>query len=281
MFRHCLVVLAAVLATAAGDGIMQAQPKDSPKSYVNSLGMKFVLIPPGEFMMGSPREELLRNSDETLHKVTLTKAFYMGIYPVTQEVWQEVMGKNPSRFQGEKNLPVETISWNDCQVFIKKLRERDKKPYRLPTEAEWEYACRAGTTTPFHFGAPISTDLANYNGNFMSQLAKKGKPRSKTTPVNTFPANAWGLHDMHGNVWQWCWDHYADYPQGNVVDPQGPRKTGVHLAGAALGNVPDIRVLRGGSWSNSLDYCRAAYRHWLSPDHRYIFIGARICFTAD
>ena len=174
--------------------------------------------------MGSPKEEKERKDDEIQHKVTLTKGFYMGVYTVTQEQWQEVMGNNPSHFKGEKNLPVEHVSWDDCQEFIKKLREKDKKPYRLPTEAEWEYACRAGTTTPFHFGETISTDQANYNGNFTYGNGKKGVYREKTTPVGSFPANAWGLHDMHGNVWQWCQDWYGDYPQKDVVDPQGPEK---------------------------------------------------------
>src|SRR5262249_43140137 len=154
--------------------------------------------------MGSPKGELLREflrGDETQHKVTLTRGFYMGVYPVTQEEWQAVMGKNPSRFKGEKNLPVEMVTWDDCQKFIKKLQAKDKggKAYRLPTEAEWEYACRAGTTTPFHFGETISTEQANYDGNSVYGNGNKGAFRKKTTPVGTFPGNAWGLHDMHGN----------------------------------------------------------------------------------
>src|ERR1019366_4663490 len=142
------------------------QKGDPPKNVTNGIGMKFVWIPPGNFLMGSPKEEKQRNGDETQHKVTLTKGFYMGVSTVTQEQWQEVMGNNPSKFKGEKNLPVETVSWNDCQEFIKKLREKDTQPYRLPTEAEWEYARRAGTTTPFSFGETISTDQAYYNGKF-------------------------------------------------------------------------------------------------------------------
>src|ERR1019366_4506347 len=138
------------------------------------------------------KEEKERGDGETQHKVTLTKGFYMGVYTVTQEEWQAVMGNNPSHFTGAKNLPVENVSWNDCQEFIKKLREKDKKPYRLPTEAEWEYACRAGTKTPFHFGETISTDQANYNGEHIYGDGKKGLDRKKTTPVGTFPANAWG-----------------------------------------------------------------------------------------
>ena len=136
----------------------QVQEKDPPKPpnpYTNSLGMKFVWIPPGNFTMGSPKEEKERRNDEIQHKVTLTKGFYMGVYTVTQEDYETVTGNNPSNFKGEKNLPVERVSWDDCQAFIKKLREKDKKAYRLPSEAEWEYCCRANTTTPFHFGETI------------------------------------------------------------------------------------------------------------------------------
>ena len=149
----------ALIATLASNSVIHAQDKKDPtKTFTNGIGMKFVWIPPGNFMMGSPKEEKERNPDETQHKVTLTKGFYMGVYAVTQKQWKDVMGNNPSKNTGEKNLPVDFISWDDCQEFIKKLRVKDKKPYRLPTEAEWEYACRAGTTTPFHFGETISTD---------------------------------------------------------------------------------------------------------------------------
>src|ERR1700677_1993290 len=155
----------------------QDKKKDPPKNYTNSLGMKFVWIPPGNFMMGSPKEEIERDAGEIQHKVTLSKGFYMSAYTVTQEQWQEVMGKNPSHFKGENNLPVESVSWDDCQEFIKKLREKDKKVYRLPTESEWEFACRAGTKTPFHFGETITTDQVNFNGNFTYGVGKKGKFR--------------------------------------------------------------------------------------------------------
>ena len=249
----------------------QAQEKkDSPKNFTNSLGMKFVWIPPGKFVMGSPKEEEGRQKDETHHKVTLTKGFYMGVYTVTQEQWQEVMGNNPGHFKGEKNLPVERVSWDNCQQFIKKLREKDKdnKAYRLPTEAEWEYACRARTTTPFHFGETISTDQANYNGNFVYGNGKKGVFREKkTTPVGTFPANPWGLHDMHGNVMQWCQDCYGDYPQNDVTDPQGP-ESGEH------------RVLRGGPWHAGPDDCRSARRTREVPRNGYYNYGLRVCFSA-
>ena len=211
-----------------------AQQKDTLKYFTNSLGMKFVWIPPGNFMMGSPGGEKERSKNEILHKVTLSKGFYMGVYPVTQEEWQAVMGDNPSFFKGEKNLPVEQVSWGECQEFIEKLRVRDKKFYRLPTEAEWEYACRAGTTGRFYFGETLSTLQANYDHKFSFGL---GKPviRGKTTPVGIFPANDWGLHDMHGNVSQWCQDWSGDYSKKEEVDPQGPE-------------IGKERVFRGGSW---------------------------------
>jgi RNA polymerase sigma factor (sigma-70 family) len=242
-----------------------------PRNFTNSFGMKFVWIPPGNFMMGSPKEEKERVINEAQHKVTLSKGFYMGVYPVTQEQWQAVMGNNPSQFKGEKSLPVEQVSWEDCQEFIKKLRDKDKKPYRLPTESEWEYACRAGTTTPFHFGETISTDQANYNGDSTYGNGKKGAYRKKTTTVGSFPANAWGLHDMHGNVWQWCQDwHAGDYPEKDVIDPPGPE------------NPPDkLRVLRGGSFYDDAKYCRSAYRHWNVPGHRIFHYGCRLCFFVE
>jgi sulfatase modifying factor 1 len=238
-----------------------------PKKFASSIGMRFVWIPPGTFMMGSPKEENGRGGDETQHKVTLTKGFYMGVYTVTQEQWKKVMGTNPSYFEDEKNLPVENVSWRDCQDF-KKLREKDKKSYRLPTEAEWEYACRAGTTTPFHFGQDISTDQANYNGNHTYASGKKGVYRKKTTPVGSFPANSWGLHDMHGNVWQWCQDWYGDYPKKDVIDPQGAEKG-------------ENRVLRGGSWGDIPVTTRSAFRNRDGPACFGSVIGFRLCFYLD
>jgi formylglycine-generating enzyme required for sulfatase activity len=179
---------------------------------------------------------------------------------------------NPSHFKGAQNLPVETVSWEDCQDFIKRLREKDKKSYRLPTEAEWEYACRAGTTTPFHFGDVISTDKANYQSSFIDGIFghnAKGVYRERTTPVGSFPANTWGLHDMHGNVWEWCQDWTGDYSQKDVVDPLGPQ------------NIRHHRVLRGGSWFNTADRCRSASRSGSEPEYRASLIGFRICLNLE
>ena len=247
----------------------QAQPKDPPKDFTNGIGMKFVWIKPGTFLMGSPKEEAERRYIEVQHRVTLTKGFYMGIHLVTQEQWKEVMGNNPSRWKGEKNLPVDSVSWHDCQEFIKKLREKDKKQYRLPSEAEWEFACRAGTTTPFHFGETISTEQANYNGNQTYGNGKKGVYREKTTPVGSFPANAWGLYDMHGNLREWCQDWEGDYPQKDVVDPKGPEEKGL------------FRVLRGGSWCDVPKYCRSASRFWQDPICPLNPFGLRVCFCLE
>src|SRR5262249_50947472 len=154
------------------------------------------------------------------------------------------------------------------QAFLKKLRARDKKPYRLPSEAEWEYACRAGTTTPFHYGETLYTDQANYNGNHTYGKGKKGQFREKTTPVGSFPANAWGLHDMHGNVGQWCQDWYdgSDYPVREVLDPQGVKTA-------------RYRLQRGGSWGDGPDRCRAAARLGHRTDARDEFTGFRVCFS--
>jgi formylglycine-generating enzyme required for sulfatase activity len=237
-----------------------------PKTVVNDVGMKFAWIPPGEFIMGSPGKEKGRGDDEHHRKVTISKGFFMGAHLVTQEQWKAVMGDNPSEFKGEKNLPVDNVSWHDCQAFLKKLTEKDKKPYRLPTEAEWEYACRAGTTTPFHCGDTLATDRANYNGNFLYGNGKKGLYREKTTSVAVFPANAWGLHDMHGNLWQWCNDWHAGYSAKDLTDPQGP-KTGKN------------RILRGGAWGSHPVYCRAANRNFADPAQRTEYYGVRVCFS--
>jgi formylglycine-generating enzyme len=253
-------------ASRAGNVVIAYQRELPPKLYASSTGIKFVWIAPGSFAMGSSEKEEGRNKDEFQHKVTLTKGFFVALHTVTQEQWQAVMGSNPSQFKGDKNLPVENVSWDDCQEFCKKMQTKDKKRYRLPTEAEWEFACRAGTTTPFHYGETMTTDQANFNGDEVYAKSKKGTYRAHTTPVGSFPPNAWGLFDMHGNVWQWCQDRYGEYPAKDVTDPQG----------ASTGNA---RVVRGGARFNSPAMCRAAQRHWYLPGYRGSYIGCRLCFT--
>jgi formylglycine-generating enzyme required for sulfatase activity/serine/threonine protein kinase len=266
------------------------------------LAMRFAWCPPGTFRMGSPKTEAKRDEDETPHRVTLTKGFYLGVHEVTQAQWKAVLGTNPSVFKGkdageEKKLPVENVSWFDCVEFCIKLSERKhRKPcyrlanvqrdkegsieaadveflaggtgYRLPTEAEWEYACRAGTVTPFHFGDTLSTDQANYDGRFPYGKGKEGEFRKTTTPVGIFPANGWGLFDMHGNVWEWCQDGYGKYASGDRKDPQGDK------AGFA-------RVLRGGSWNVNPGFCRSAGRHRFLPARRSNFVGCRVVLCLD
>jgi formylglycine-generating enzyme required for sulfatase activity len=237
------------------------------RELMNPLGMRFLWMAPGTFLMGSPPQEMERSSDETLHRVTLTRGFFLCAYPVTQTQWQAIMGRNPSRSRGD-NRPVENVSWEDCEEFCRKLSELEGKVYRLPTEAEWEYACRAGTTTPFCTGPTISTNQANYDGNWIYGEGKKGVYRKATTPVDSFPPNGWGLFDMHGNVWEWCSDWYAEYLDGDVTDPQGP----------ASGTE---RVLRGGSWVYGPRGARSACRERHSPTFKAHDAGCRVCFTSD
>ena len=215
---------------------------------------EFILIQPGSFIMGSPEDENYRWDDETQHKVTITKPFYMQSTSVTQEQWQSVMESNPSYFKGE-NLPVEQISWNDVQEFIQRLNQRDEGVYRLPTEAEWEYCCRAGSQSAFYFGDNEAEldDYAWYEKNSNGQ----------THPVGQKKPNAWGLYDMHGNVYEWCQNWYDDYPSKVVCDPQGPPK-GVY------------RVYRGGGWYLEARYARSAFRNGYSPDFRYSALGFRL-----
>ncbi|MCP4693568.1 MAG: formylglycine-generating enzyme family protein [Desulfobacterales bacterium] len=238
---------------------------DKPPGEIKSATMEFVSIPPGEFMMGSPENEPERYRDEKIHKVTLTNGFYMQKTEITQDQWTAVMGENPSGFANcGGDCPVETVSWNDVHEFIERLNQREGKDiYRLPTEAEWEYACRAGTNTPFSFGDCLTADQANYNGNYPLKDCAKVEYREKTTPAGSLEANAWGLYDMHGNVWEWCEDWYDDYPTGSATDPVDPS------SGFS-------QVIRGGSWFYNASYCRSAVRVFAAPDVRFDFVGFRL-----
>ena len=232
--------------------------------------MEMIYCAPGEFMMGSPESEEGRYGDEVLHRVTLTKGFWLGKYPVTQGQWQSVMGNNPSVFKGNARLPVENISWNDCKDFIDEVKSSVKQQLggeaKFPTEAEWEYACRAGTTTVYFWGNALNGDKANCDGNYPCGTRKKGPYLEKTTPVGRYGANAWGFADMHGNVGEWCADWFGDY-SGDAVDPTGP----------ATG---DFRVLRGGGWSYIARYCRSADRRGSYPGGRDLSYGFRLCCSA-
>jgi len=220
-------------------------------------------IEPGDFMMGSPEDEPERSDDEKQHQVIITKGYWLADTTVTQELWQAVMGKNPAYFK-DKDRPVEQVSWDDCQIFIARLNEGEPSlRMRLPSEAEWEYACRAGTQTPFSFGESITPDQVNYNGNFPFADGKSMRDRQETIGVKELPANAWGLHQMHGNVWEWCEDFFGEYPDGPFENPKGPKK-GEH------------RVIRGGSWNYYSQDCRAAYRIYGLPDSASFNLGLRL-----
>ena len=239
-------------------------------ALAKGVDMTFAWIPPGSFLMGSPESEAEREDDEHQHRVTLSRGFYLGIHAVTQAQWRAVMDNNPSRFKG-KNRPVKRVSWDDCQAFCTKLSQAQGRQFCLPSEAEWEYACRAGTTTPFFFGATLSTDQANYNGNDPYGTGAKGVYRKQATSVGNFPPNAWGLFDMHGNVWEWCQDEYRDdedYDTKNNLETENIVNT--------------ARVLRGGSWFFDARNCRAARRNWNAASNRNsIDVGFRVVIRLD
>jgi formylglycine-generating enzyme required for sulfatase activity len=242
------------------------------ETITNSIGMKLVLIPKGTFMMGSPERE-----DEPQHQVTISKDYYLGVTEVTQGQYEKVIGENPSRFQKSSRFqefrvrgsdtsmyPVEDVWWKEAEEFCKKLSDlpEEKKAgrvYRLPTEAEWEYACRAGSKSAYSFGEG-SKSLGDYA--WFDQNSNR-----QTHPVGEKKANAWGLYDMHGNVWEWCSDWYGQYPKGAVSDPVGTRES-------------SNRVFRGGSWYDHFEYCRSARRLGYFPSGRDDF-GFRVALSSS
>ena len=237
---------------------VMAQEVKPGKAEVIDLGkdvkLEMVLVPAGKFKMGSSESEKGRLYNETQHEVTLTKPFYMGKYEVTHEQWESVMGKNPSATKGAK-FPVTRVSWEDCQEFIKKINAKTNGGYRLPTESEWEYACRAGTTTAYSFGNSLTKSDANIDDYEGSKAVGSYKP------------NAFGLYDMHGNVFEWCEDWYGDYPAGAVSDPKGVG-TGEH------------HVLRGGSFYNGVSAARSSSRCvTFVPSSRFSNYGFRLAKT--
>jgi formylglycine-generating enzyme required for sulfatase activity len=232
--------------------------------------MKLVLIPKGTFMMGSPESEQGRNENETQHEVTISKDYYLGVYEVTQAQYEKVMGKNPSHFQGaivgneNADLPVENVSWDDAVEFCKKLSDlpEEKKTgreYRLPTEAQWEYACRAGSKTAYSFDDEEGL-LPEY-GWF------KRNSSNRTHTVGLLEPNAWGLFDLHGNVWEWCSDRHGEYLKGAVSDPTGPCEG-------------SNRVIRSGGWYGEAALCRSALRRGHVPSIRLNSIGLRVALSS-
>ena len=231
-------------------------------------------IPPGEFWMGSPVSEPERFDDEARHRVVLTQGFWLADSACTQALWRAVLGENPSRFQDDPDNPVERVSWNDIsERFLPELnRCVAGLESGLPTEAQWEYACRAGSGTPFWFGDQITTEEVNHDGFYPYNNGPQGEYRERTVPVKALPANGWGLYQMHGNVWEWCADVFGEYPTGEVTDPNGP----ADLAGEDAAAAGRRRVLRGGSWIRHGGGCRSARRNASEPDERNGNIGFRL-----
>jgi formylglycine-generating enzyme required for sulfatase activity len=282
-------------ALTAAEAPLRGQISPSARAATGAF-LPMLHLPAGRFLMGSPADEPGRYVDEgPQHEVQL-KEFFLSQTPITQaqwravaqwqrreyedgELWPEALDADPvaklddaERFAGEQR-PVVNVSWHDAMAFCQRLRLRTGKNYTLPSEAQWEYACRAGTTTPFHCGATISTKLANYDGSDVYGDGEKGDYRQQTTDVFSFPANAWGLHDMHGNVWEWCADHWHDNYEGAPEDGRA------WIDEEAKGNKNDMdrRLLRGGSWFSIPGYCRSAYRNDGPPGFRSNSIGFRVC----
>ena len=246
---------------------------------------KMVRIRAGSFLMGSPEGVVLRREDEQLHKVTLTRDFFMGRYEVTQDFYETIMGSNPSYNNVCPDCPVERITWNDAIVFCNAVSlkagldpaydlkedaitlDLDASGYRLPTEAEWEYACRAGTRTIFPYGDCLSASQANYNAYWPQPGCKMGVYRAQSIPVGTFQPNGWGLYDMIGNINEFCWDTYAPFSAEPLVDPTGTE-------------VPGQQVLRGGGFSIFGPRCQSGSRHPMNPDMAMDFMGLRMVRTA-
>jgi formylglycine-generating enzyme required for sulfatase activity len=254
-----------------------SNPAFALEAFEAIASLKMVPVPAGRFQMGSPPEEKGRYANEgPQHEVTL-QDFWLGQTPITQAQWRVVAGwpkvereleRDPSHFKGD-DRPVEQVNWHDAMEFCRRLSQRLGRTYTLPSEAQWEYACRAGTTTPFAFGETISSELANYDGNYTYGTGPKGSYREETTDVGSFPANAWGLHDMHGNVWEWCADHWHANYEGAPEDGRPWLEENV--------NEDEIRLLRGGSWLRYPRSCRSAFRYGWRPGSRVNFVGFRVC----
>lgn len=255
--------------------IFPALPAAQEKKITNHLGMEFIRVTPGSFMMGSPESEPNRDKNEILHEMTILKPFYLQSTEVTVKQWKSVMGKKLfNRIKGTDNMPVVLVSFYDCQEFIKKLNNLNKGVYRLPTEMEWEYACRAETTTAYSFGNAIDCSKAMYGNNQQKQTDCIQHFKSmellpnQAAPVKSFAPNPWGFYDMHGNVWEWCADPYLDYKSHIIDTGYDPIKT-------------DTRIKRGGSWYKYGFYCRSANRAYAHPGAKFQTTGFRLVLEAD
>lgn len=255
--------VAATLALVISASAPLLEPQGS--DWVDPVtGMRFVLLPAGTFTMGSPPDERWREAQERRHEVTLPRRVFMGVHEVTQEEWHEVVGTRPSWFDGRAaRLPVENVTWLDVQRFLERLTARsDGSVFRLPTEAEWEYACRAGTTTAFGTGAALGAADANIDPRAPDDPSP-GERDGSTRPVGSYRPNPWGLYDMHGNVWEWTADDHCPYPAGPRTDPRGACDA-------------PLKVIRGGSWRFRADSARCALRYTHAPADRGYSLGFRV-----
>jgi formylglycine-generating enzyme required for sulfatase activity len=256
--RRCAFALMAIAAVGC------ASPPAAPTGWTEpTTGLAFVLIPAGEFTMGSPASEPGHQADERLHRVRLSTPFYLSTHEVTRRQWDALMSStSPVAADPPADTPIVNVNWFEARRFIDRLNDTGQGRFRLPTEAEWEYACRAGTRSAYAFGETLSTDQANYNGRFPLPGQPAGQDRGALTRVGSFSPNAWGLYDMHGNVWEWTEDPYCDYA-GDGVDPS-PTFAG------------PLKVIRGGSWRFNADSARSALRYTHPPADRGDSVGFRV-----
>ena len=274
--KHALCALALMVWAGCHEpeSHNQSHWQQLPRALTNSIGMQLVLIPPGDFLMGSPKSDLASEESGPQHSVRITKPFYLGVYEVTQQEYEEVMADRPSHFYsdslgGDKvegintsRFPVDQVTWGQAAEFCRRLSELPEevsagRRYRLPTEAEWEFACRAGTTTPYSFGNIITLDQANIS---QPGAQEDPQPLARTAEVGSYPPNAFGLYDMHGNVWEWCADGKRDYTKSPQTDPNGG---------------PSLHyVIRGGGWDFPAHFCRSDYRKEALAG--YVYFGFRV-----
>lgn len=260
----------------AKSGQAKAIIKDIKSIYDNRLetikvqsGLDFIAIEPGCFLMGSPITELERVDDEIQHKVCITKPYLLGKHEITQGLWEAIMGSNPSHFEKcGARCPIENVSWDDVQVFIEKLNKKTGLKFRLPTEAEWEFAARAGTTTAFSFGDNINTSQVNYDGDHPYKGKQIGRDRKTPVAVGSLPANPWGFHEIHGNVWEFVqdWHNINYYKNSPVNNPKGPSDG-------------SFRIRRGGSWRFGARFCRSAYRGRFRTNSESQLLGFRLAVS--
>ncbi len=258
------LVLLLVVFAASGCGAKRPDNSDVVAWREPLTGMEFRCLPAGAFRMGAPFDETGRQPDEQEREVELSRPFCLGRFEVTQAEWEEVMGSSPLQAEGceQSDCPVVNVNWLRIEQFAERLSARTGETFRLPTEAEWEYACRAGTRGPFSTGENLTTEQANYDGRYPYAHNPPGENRDRPTSVGTFPANPWGLHDMHGNVWEWTLDDYCPYEDLSTTDP--------------IGTCGALKVIRGGSWYFNAESARSALRYTHDPRHIGPSLGFRL-----